>query len=95
CEHNPSITVYVREGEWLEVGAFVYKNFDDMAGISFLPYDTGTYKQAPYQEITEEEYLMAVEEMPASIDWEAFTEEFDNTTSSQEYACAGGSCEIL
>ena len=95
CEHNPSVTIQVREHEWMEVGAFVYKHFDELCGVSFLPYDTGTYKQAPYQEITEKEYDELLERMPKEIDWGSLVEEQDNTTGSQELACTGGSCEIL
>lgn len=96
CEHKPSITVYVREHEWDEVGTFVYNNFDRMSGVSFLPYDTGTYQQAPYQEITQEEYLIANDEMPVSLDWNYLTlyEQEDSTTGSQELACTAGGCEI-
>jgi ribonucleoside-diphosphate reductase alpha chain len=95
CEHKPSITVYVREHEWMEVGAFVWKHFDEMSGVSFLPYDNGTYKQAPYQECTKEEYKAALALMPKEIDWSAFKEEEDNTVASQELACAGGVCEVV
>lgn len=94
CEHKPSITVYVRDGEWMEVGAFVWEHFDEMSGVSFLPYDNGTYKQAPYQEITKEQYDEMVSAMPDGIVWDSFVEESDNTVSSQELACMGGSCEI-
>lgn len=69
CEHNPSVSVTVREEEWLEVGAWVYKNFDDVAGLSFFPYDDHTYVQAPYQEVTEEGYSALLAKMPESIDW--------------------------
>ena len=95
CEHKPSITVYVREHEWMEVGAFVWKHFDEMSGVSFLPYDNGTYKQAPYQECTKKEYKAALALMPEKIDWSTFKEEEDNTVASQELACAGGVCEIV
>lgn len=95
CEHKPSITVYVREEEWMEVGAFVYRHFDEMSGVSFLPYDSGTYQQAPYQEITEEEYERFLEEFPTDIDWSSFREEEDNTVSSQSYACTGDVCEVV
>jgi intein/homing endonuclease len=97
CEHNPSITVYVREEEWLEVGAWVYKHFDDIGGISFLPYSDGhhNYVQAPYKEITEEEYNELFAKMP-TIDWEKFVETEDVTTSSQELACTSATgCEII
>ena len=93
CEHKPSITVYVREHEWLDVGAWVYKHFDFMSGVSFLPHSEHTYKQAPYQEIDEEMYNALVQDMPP-IDWAEFREYRDTTTSSQELACVGGACEI-
>lgn len=95
CEHKPSITVYVREDEWMAVGAFVWEYFDEMSGVSFLPYDNGSYKQAPYQECDEATFLAAVEAMPESIDWTLFKEEVDNTVASQELACTGGLCEIV
>jgi ribonucleoside-diphosphate reductase alpha chain len=91
CEHKPSITVYVKESEWLEVGAWVYKHFDEVSGIAFLPHSGGTYRQAPYQEITKEQY----EEFPkTTINWELFVESDDFTTGVQELACTGGNCEI-
>lgn len=95
CEHKPSITVYVRENEWMEVGAFVYRHFDEMSGVSFLPYDNGTYRQAPYQEIDKEAYVKALAAMPESIDWTEFIEEEDNTVASQELACTGNTCEVV
>jgi len=97
CEHKPSITVYVKEEEWLAVGAWVYENFDICSGVSFLPHSDHTYQQAPYQEITEEEYNKAVEEMPTEIKWEnlAIYETEDTTTVSHELACSAGSCEIV
>ena len=94
CEHNPSITVYVRESEWLDVGAWVYKNFNDIGGVSFLPYDNGTYRQAPYQEIDEAKYHELVAKMPKDVDWTELKEEDDVTTSSQELACLNGVCEL-
>lgn len=93
CEHNPSITVYVKEEEWLDVGAWVYKNFDRIGGVSFLPHSDHTYKQAPYQQITQEEYENLSSEFPA-IDWDSFKEKGDNTTSTRELACVAGVCEI-
>jgi len=95
CEHKPSVTIYVRESEWLEVAAWVYKNFDIMSGVSFLPHSDHIYKQAPYTECTKEEYEEAVSKMP-KIDWSKFSnyEKDDNTTASQELACTGGSCEV-
>jgi len=86
--------VYVKENEWLEVAAWVYKHFDDISGVSFLPYDGGSYRQAPYQEITKEEYKELSKTMKTDINWEEFTEEDDNTVASQELACSGGHCEI-
>jgi ribonucleoside-triphosphate reductase (thioredoxin) len=96
CEHKPSITVYVREDEWMEVGAFVYKNFDQMSGVSFLPFDNGTYRQAPYTEINKKDYQKALEQMPPPIDWSALSiyEKEDQTTSGKELACTAGGCEI-
>ena len=95
CEHNPSITVYVREDEWMKVGAWVYENFDDIIGVSFLPYSDHTYKQAPYQEITEEEYNNLIENFPKSIEWSELVENTDVTEGSQELACVSGSCDII
>jgi ribonucleotide reductase class II len=98
CEHKPSITVYVRDNEWDEVGVFVYNHFDKMSGVSFLPFDNGSYQQAPYQEIDRDTYLELVNEMPSKIDWNLLTlyESEDYTTGSQELACsANGGCEIL
>jgi ribonucleoside-triphosphate reductase len=94
CEHNPSITVYVREHEWMEVGAWVFKHFDSIGGVSFLPYTDHSYKQAPYQECTEEEWKIAKEAFP-QINWEDFHEVDDNTIASQEFACLGGTCEVI
>ena len=96
CEHKPSITVYYKDEEFLEIGAWLYKNFDDVSGISFLPYSDHTYQQAPYQEITEKEYREAVKVMPKSIDWEELGdyEKEDNTIAMQTLSCSAGSCEI-
>jgi len=97
CEHKPSITVFVKENEWLEVGAWVYRNFDMCSGISFLPHSDHIYRQAPYQEITKKEYNEAMKMMPKEIDWTKIIEyeKDDNTTGQQELACTGGACEIL
>jgi ribonucleoside-triphosphate reductase (thioredoxin) len=97
CEHKPSITVYVKEHDWLNVEAWVYENFDDVSGVSFLPFDDHSYRQAPYQPTTKQEYDKLVGEMPALTDWSLLAEREveDNTTGSQEYACTGGACEIL
>lgn len=96
CEHKPSITVNVREGEWLEVGAWVYKHFDEVSGISFLPYSDHAYQQAPYQEVDKDTYEKALALMPSKIDWSLLSdfEKKDNTVSSQTFACVG-SCEIV
>lgn len=95
CEHNPSITVYVRESEWLEVGAFVYKHFDSLGGVSFLPLNDHVYQQAPYQEISEQEYNEWVERTP-TLDWGKLREyETENsTTIKHDLACSAGFCEL-
>lgn len=98
CEHKPSATVYVKEDEWMEVLAWVYRKFDKLSGVSFLPYDGGTYKQAPYQEMDEESYNKWVEENPTpKLDWEALSkyETTDNTAGSQTFACSGDVCEVV
>ena len=96
-EHKPSITVYVKEDEWLEVGAWVYKNFDGISGVSFLPHSEHSYKQAPFQEITKEEYEEALKKMPTDIDFTNLVEfeKEDTTIGMKEYACTSGSCDIL
>tara|TARA_B110000977_G_scaffold190715_1_gene261853 strand:- start:1031 stop:2929 length:1899 start_codon:yes stop_codon:yes gene_type:complete len=97
CEHKPSVTISVRDGEWMEVGAFVYKHFDEMSGVSFLPHSDHTYQQAPYQDCTKEEYQAMSELMPSRIDWSELSdyESEDNTVSMQTMACSGDSCEIV
>ena len=96
CEHNPSITVYVREEEWLEVGAFVYEHFDRMTGVSFLPHSDHTYQQAPYQECTEAEYEALVAQMPDELQWDLLKtfETEDTTTGMRELSCTAGACEV-
>ena len=96
CEHKPSVTVTVRDEEWMEVGAFVYKYFDEMSGVSFLPHSDHTYQQAPYQDVTKEEYEAVLAQMPKEIDWSRLSEyeTDDQTKSSQTFACVG-SCEIV
>ncbi len=97
CEHKPSITVNVRESEWMEVGAWVFNNFDWVSGISFLPYSEHSYRQAPYEECREEDFDGLCEEMPDAVDW-SMLKEFeieDSTTGTQELACTGGSCELV
>jgi ribonucleoside-triphosphate reductase len=95
CEHKPSITVYVKEHEWMAVGAWVYENFDDVSGVSFLPFNDHTYQQAPYQDSTKEEYDVMKAAMP-TIDWGELQdyEQEDNTVSAQTLACVSGVCEI-
>jgi ribonucleoside-diphosphate reductase alpha chain len=98
CEHKPSITVSVKEDEWMEVGAWVYKNFDEVSGISFLPHSDHSYKQAPYQEVTKEEYESLLAKMPKEIRWEdlSFYETEDGTSGTQTLACTSdGNCEIV
>ena len=97
CEHKPSITVNVREDEWIGVGNWVWSNFDILSGVAFLPYSEHTYRQAPYQEISELEYNEWLKRMPKTIDWTKFQEyeQEDNTTGTQEYACSAGFCEIV
>lgn len=97
CEHKPSVTINVKSDEWFEVGAFVYKHFDEMSGVSFLPYNEHTYQQAPYQECTKHDYEELLSVMPTSIDWSKLADyEVEDTTSgSQTFACVGGSCEIV
>jgi ribonucleoside-diphosphate reductase alpha chain len=97
CEHKPSVTVTVRDHEWMEVGAWVYKHFDLCSGISFLPHSDHTYAQAPYQECTAAEYAEMKQKMPTSIDWSALSlyEKEDHTSGSQTLACTSGACEIV
>ena len=97
CEHKPSVTISVRDSEWLDVGAFVYKHFDEMSGVSFLPHSDHTYQQAPYQDCTKGQYEELLEFMPSRIDWTKLSEyeQEDNTVSMQTMACSGDSCEIV
>ena len=97
CEHKPSVTINVKSNEWLEVGAFVYKHFDEMSGVSFLPYNEHTYQQAPYQEVGKSDYEFLLSCMPSGIDWSKLSEYEveDNTAGSQTLACSGDSCEIV
>ena len=97
CEHKPSVTINVKNDEWFEVGAFVYKHFDEMSGVSFLPFNEHTYQQAPYQDCDESTYLELLKTMPTSIDWDKLSdyEQEDNTAGSQTLACSGDSCEIV
>ena len=96
CEHKPSITVYYRDDEFLEVAQWIWDNFDLCSGIALLPYSDHVYQQAPYEHITEEKYEALLAQMPKDVDWTEL-EEFeteDNTTGSQELACVGGACEL-
>ena len=97
CEHKPSITVYVKEEEWLQVGAWVYENFDVMSGVSFLPHSDHSYKQAPYQEVDKKTYEEWLAKTPRNINWMDLTnyEKEDTTTSSKELACTAGACEVV
>lgn len=97
CEHKPSVTISVREHEWMDVQAWVWNNWDVISGVSFLPYSEHTYQQAPYQECDESTYNEWLAKMPANIDWDKLSEYelTDNTSSSQTYACTGDVCEIV
>ncbi len=97
CEHKPSVTISVKENEWIETSAWVYKNFDEISGISFLPFSDHTYKQAPYQDCTKAEYESAEKLMPKNVDWSKLSdyEQKDFTVASQELACSAGQCEVV
>lgn len=97
CEHKPSVTVSVKKDEWFEVGAFVYEHFDEMSGVSFLPFDDHVYQQAPYQDIDVQQYDEMLEKMPEKIDWSQLSqyEAEDGTKASQTLACVSGVCEIV
>jgi ribonucleoside-diphosphate reductase alpha chain len=97
CEHKPSVTINVQKHEWFEVGAFVYENFDEMSGVSFLPYNDHTYQQAPYQECSKHDYETLLSCMPESLDWSKLAEyeQGDNTVAMQTMACTGDSCELV
>jgi ribonucleoside-diphosphate reductase alpha chain len=94
CEHKPSVTISVTEAEWPEVGAFVWKHFDEMSGVSFLPYDGGSYKQAPYEDCTKEQYEALLSITPSTIDWNSLIEVDDNVEGVQTLACTAAGCEI-
>ena len=97
CEHKPSVTISVKENEWVPVGAWCWENFEYLSGVSFLPFSDHTYQQAPYQDITEKEYKKLVKKMPATLDWKKLQdfEKEDNTKGSQELACTAGVCELV
>ena len=97
CEHKPSVTISVKEEEWVDTAAWVYENFDEISGISFLPFSDHTYKQAPYQDCTKEEYEEMESKMPKNVDWSKLSEyeQKDFTVASQELACSAGVCEVV
>ena len=97
CEHKPSCTVSVKESEWMEVGAWVYKHFDEVSGVSFLPHSDHTYQQAPYQDIDEKKFKEELKKMPTNVDFEKLSdyEDEDNTTGTQELSCTAGACELV
>ena len=96
CEHKPSVTISVKEDEWMEVGAWVYKHFDWMSGVSFLPFSEHTYQQAPYQDTDKEGYEFLLKKLPKQVDWSKLSEyeSMDMTIGAQELACTAGGCEI-
>lgn len=97
CEHKPSVTIYVKPDEWDTVGDWVYEHFDEVSGISFLPHSEHTYQQAPYQDITADEYTEWTYRMPAHVDWDMLSayELEDGTTGTQELSCTAGQCEVV
>jgi len=97
CEHKPSVTITVKENEWMEVGAWVYKHFDEISGISFLPHSDHSYRQAPYQDCSKEQYQEMLDKLPKNVDWTQLKkyEKEDNTAGTQTYACSGDKCEVV
>lgn len=94
CEHKPSVTISVKEHEWMDVGAWTWRNFDEISGVSFLPWDGGSYRQAPYEECTKEQYEELLAKMPKQINWDNLIEKDDNVEGAQTLACVAGHCEI-
>ena len=94
CEHKPSVTISVKEDEWMDVGAWTWRNFDEVSGVSFLPWDGGSYRQAPYEECSKEVYEDLLSKMPANIYWDTLSEKDDNVEGAQTLACVAGHCEI-
>jgi ribonucleoside-diphosphate reductase alpha chain len=97
CEHKPSVTITVKENEWMEVGAWVYKHFDEISGISFLPHSDHSYRQAPYQDCSKEQYQEMLDKLPKNVDWtqlKKYEKEY-NTAGTQTYACSGDKCEVV
>ena len=97
CEHKPSVTISVKEHEWMQVGAWVYEHFDEVSGISFLPFSEHTYQQAPYQDIDKDDYKKFLTKMPKNVDWSKLSdfEKEDTTSGGRELACTAGVCEIV
>ena len=97
CEHKPIVTITVRDEEWMEVGAWVYKHFDEISGISFLPHSDHTYRQAPYEDCTKEQYETMLAKLPKDVDWSELSkyEKEDNTTGTQTFSCTAGACELV
>lgn len=97
CEHKPSVTITVKEDEWLAVGSWVWDNFDMMSGVSFLPHSDHSYRQAPYQDCSKKEYIELLKKLPVDVDWSELGnyEKEDNTAGTQTMACSGNSCEIV
>jgi ribonucleoside-diphosphate reductase alpha chain len=93
-EHKPSVTITVREDEWMKVGAWVYDHFDEMSGVSFLPYDGGSYRQSPYEAITKDLYDAMLPSIPTEINWDELKEFEDNVEGTQTLACSAGGCDI-
>jgi ribonucleoside-diphosphate reductase alpha chain len=93
-EHKPSVTISVKEHEWLDVGAWVFKHFDEVTGVSFLPMDGGSYKQAPFEECTEADYERLKQIVPSTVDWNSFIEYDDNVEGVQMLSCTAGGCSI-
>ena len=94
CEHKPSVTISVKEDEWPTVGAWVWEHFDEMSGVSFLPFDGGTYRQAPYETVNEQKYKELLEKTPEHFDWSLLLEQEDNVEGTQVLACTAQSCEL-
>ena len=94
CEHKPSVTISVKDEEWVEVGAWVWKYFDEISGVSFLPHSDHTYQQAPYEDCTKEVYQSLLKNTPKTINWAELIEEDDNTEGVQQLACVSGVCEL-
>ena len=94
CEHKPSVTISVKEDEWPTVGAWVWEHFDEMSGVSFLPFDGGTYRQAPYETVNEQKYKELLEKTPEHFDWSLLLEREDNVEGTQVLACTAQSCEL-